>query len=178
MEADKKPAVAASKRSGYLEWSEYFMAVACLSAQRSKDPATQVGACIVNDENKIVGVGYNGMPNKCSDDVLPWVSSGDWLSTKYPYVCHAEMNAILNKNSSDVKNCTMFVALFPCNECAKMIIQAGIKKIIYMADKYKEKEAYKASKELLKMARIECEVFIPKKPQIVIDFKHLDGVGQ
>uniref|UniRef100_A0AAY4AA86 Deoxycytidylate deaminase n=1 Tax=Denticeps clupeoides TaxID=299321 RepID=A0AAY4AA86_9TELE len=114
------------KREDYLEWPEYFMAVAFLSAQRSKDPSSQVGACIVNLENKIVGIGYNGMPNGCSDDLLPWNRSAeDKLNTKYPYVCHAELNAIMNKNSADVKGCTMYVALFPCNECAKLIIQAG-----------------------------------------------------
>ncbi|XP_038837632.1 deoxycytidylate deaminase-like isoform X2 [Salvelinus namaycush] len=114
------------KREDYLEWPEYFMAVAFLSAQRSKDPSSQVGACIVNRENKIVGIGYNGMPNGCDDDLLPWsCSANDRLDTKYPYVCHAELNAIMNKNSADVKGCSMYVALFPCNECAKLIIQAG-----------------------------------------------------
>ncbi|XP_031151270.1 deoxycytidylate deaminase isoform X3 [Sander lucioperca] len=114
-----------TKREDYLEWPEYFMAVAFLSAQRSKDPSSQVGACIVNQENKIVGIGYNGMPNGCDDDLLPWSrSADDRLDTKYPYVCHAEMNAIMNKNSADVKGCTMYVALFPCNECAKLIIQS------------------------------------------------------
>ncbi|XP_034080409.1 deoxycytidylate deaminase isoform X5 [Gymnodraco acuticeps] len=118
------------KREDYLEWPEYFMAVAFLSAQRSKDPSSQVGACIVNQENKIVGIGYNGMPNGCDDDLLPWSrSADDRLNTKYPYginkVCHAELNAIMNKNSADVKGCSMYVALFPCNECAKLIIQSG-----------------------------------------------------
>ncbi|KAL7981889.1 hypothetical protein Chor_000946, partial [Crotalus horridus] len=117
------------KRDDYLEWPEYFMAVAFLSAQRSKDPNSQVGACIVNSENKIVGIGYNGMPNGCSDDLLPWTRTADnKLNTKYPYVCHAELNAIMNKNSADVKGCSIYVALFPCNECAKLIIQAGKKK--------------------------------------------------
>ncbi|XP_059500840.1 deoxycytidylate deaminase isoform X2 [Stegostoma tigrinum] len=119
-------AIPCRKREDYLEWSEYFMAVAFLSAQRSKDPNSQVGACIVNPENKIVGIGYNGMPNGCSDDILPWARTGpNKLDTKYMYVCHAELNAILNKNSADVKGCTMYVALFPCNECAKLIIQSG-----------------------------------------------------
>ncbi|XP_053440977.1 deoxycytidylate deaminase isoform X2 [Nycticebus coucang] len=114
------------KRDDYLEWPEYFMAVAFLSAQRSKDPNSQVGACIVDTENKIVGIGYNGMPNGCSDDLLPWRRTAESrLDTKYPYVCHAELNAIMNKNSADVKGCSMYVALFPCNECAKLIIQAG-----------------------------------------------------
>ncbi|CAO2612118.1 Deoxycytidylate deaminase [Lemmus lemmus] len=123
--------IACKKRDDYLEWPEYFMAVAFLSAQRSKDPNSQVGACIVNTENKIVGIGYNGMPNGCSDDLLPWRRTAEnKLDTKYPYgktssVCHAELNAIMNKNSADVKGCSMYVALFPCNECAKLIIQAG-----------------------------------------------------
>lgn len=121
--------ISCKKRDDYLEWPEYFMAVAFLSAQRSKDPSSQVGACIVNTENKIVGIGYNGMPNGCSDDLLPWRRTAEnKLDTKYPYVCHAELNAIMNKNSADVKGCSMYVALFPCNECAKLIIQAGRKR--------------------------------------------------
>ncbi|XP_072806598.1 deoxycytidylate deaminase isoform X4 [Vicugna pacos] len=121
--------VLCKKRDDYLEWPEYFMAVAFLSAQRSKDPNSQVGACIVNAENKIVGIGYNGMPNGCSDDLLPWRRTAEnILDTKYPYVCHAELNAIMNKNSADVKGCSMYVALFPCNECAKLIIQAALRR--------------------------------------------------
>ncbi|XP_068448008.1 deoxycytidylate deaminase isoform X3 [Clinocottus analis] len=143
------------KREDYLEWPEYFMAVAFLSAQRSKDPSSQVGACIVNQDNKIVGIGYNGMPNGCDDDQLPWSRSADnRLDTKYPYVCHAEMNAIMNKNSADVKGCTMYVALFPCNECAKLIIQAGIKDVIFHSDKYHDSPEMEASRRLLTMAGI------------------------
>ncbi|XP_075053383.1 deoxycytidylate deaminase isoform X3 [Mixophyes fleayi] len=143
------------KREDYLEWCEYFMAVAFLSAQRSKDPSSQVGACIVNPENKIVGIGYNGMPNGCHDDVLPWARTAkDKLDTKYPYVCHAELNAIMNKNSSDVKGCVMYVALFPCNECAKLIIQAGIKEVIYMSDKYHDSPEMKASRHMLDLTGI------------------------
>uniref|UniRef100_A0A4W5NY14 Deoxycytidylate deaminase n=1 Tax=Hucho hucho TaxID=62062 RepID=A0A4W5NY14_9TELE len=144
------------KREDYLEWPEYFMAVAFLSAQRSKDPSSQVGACIVNQENKIVGIGYNGMPNGCDDDLLPWSrSADDRLDTKYPYVCHAELNAIMNKNSADVKGCSMYVALFPCNECAKLIIQAGIKDVIYLSDKYHDIPEMTASRRLLNLAGIE-----------------------
>ncbi|XP_061535830.1 deoxycytidylate deaminase isoform X2 [Phycodurus eques] len=144
------------KRDDYLEWPEYFMAVAFLSAQRSKDPSSQVGACIVNQENKIVGIGYNGMPNGCDDDQLPWArSADDPLETKYPYVCHAELNAIMNKNSADVKGCTMYVALFPCNECAKLIIQAGIKEVVYLSDKYHNTPEMTASRRLLNMAGIQ-----------------------
>jgi dCMP deaminase len=127
------------KRQDYLGWDDYFMAVAFLSANRSKDPSTQVGACIVNEERKIVGIGYNGMPNGCSDDELPWAREADSpLDTKYPYVCHAELNAIMNKNSADVKGCRLFVALFPCNECAKLIIQSGIREVVYMSDKHRD----------------------------------------
>uniref|UniRef100_A0A8C9SYK9 Deoxycytidylate deaminase n=1 Tax=Scleropages formosus TaxID=113540 RepID=A0A8C9SYK9_SCLFO len=143
------------KREDYLEWPEYFMAVAFLSAQRSKDPSSQVGACIVNPENKIVGIGYNGMPNGCDDDLLPWSREApDRLDTKYPYVCHAELNAIMNKNSADVKGCTMYVALFPCNECAKLIIQAGIKEVIYLSDKYHDTPEMTASRRLFNLVGI------------------------
>ncbi|XP_026522777.1 deoxycytidylate deaminase isoform X1 [Notechis scutatus] len=143
------------KRDDYLEWPEYFMAVAFLSAQRSKDPNSQVGACIVNSEKKIVGIGYNGMPNGCSDDLLPWTRTADnKLNTKYPYVCHAELNAIMNKNSADVKGCSIYVALFPCNECAKLIIQAGIQEVIFMSDKYHDTPEMIAARRLFDLAGI------------------------
>lgn len=125
------------------------MAVALLSAQRSKDPSTQVGACVANEQNKIVGVGYNGFPLGCSDDDLPWNRTGEFLETKYPYVCHAELNAVLNSISRNLKNCKIYVGLFPCNECTKVIIQAGIKEIIYLSDKYKDTDQVKASKIML-----------------------------
>ncbi|XP_067838232.1 deoxycytidylate deaminase [Heptranchias perlo] len=167
------------KREDYLEWSEYFMAVAFLSAQRSKDPNSQVGACIVNPENKIVGIGYNGMPNGCSDDHLPWArTASNKLDTKYMYVCHAELNAILNKNSADVKQCTMYVALFPCNECAKLIIQSGIKKVTYMSDKYRDMPEMKASRLMLDMAGVECSQFTPKHKTITIDFDAINKSGR
>ena len=118
-----------TKRSDYISWDEYFMGVAMLSSMRSKDPNTQVGACIVNEDRKIVGVGYNGFPTGCCDDDLPWAREGEWIETKYPYVCHAELNAILNSIGGNLKGCTLYVALFPCNECAKAIIQSGIKKL-------------------------------------------------
>jgi dCMP deaminase len=141
-----------SKRLDYLSWDEYFMAIGLLSAERSKDPNTQVGACVANEQNKIVGVGYNGFPLGCSDDELPWDRTGDFLSTKYPYVCHAELNAVLNAISTDLRNCRIYVGLFPCNECTKVIIQAGIKEIIYLSDKYKDTNQVKASKRMLDMA--------------------------
>ncbi|XP_022086870.1 deoxycytidylate deaminase-like [Acanthaster planci] len=162
------------KRDNYIGWDEYFMSVAFLSAQRSKDPSSQVGACIVNQEKKIVGIGYNGMPNNCGDDELPWGKEGDWLDQKYAYVCHAEMNAIMNKNSSDVKDCTIYVALFPCNECAKLIIQSGIKRIMYLSDKHHDKPATQASKRMLDLAQVEYVKYIPKKHKVVIDFYEID----
>ena len=125
------------------------MAVALLSAQRSKDPNTQVGACVANEQNKIVGVGYNGFPWGCSDDELPWNRDGSFLDTKYPYVCHAELNAVLNAISKDLRKCRIYVGLFPCNECTKVIIQAGISEIIYLSDKYRDTDSVRASKIML-----------------------------
>ncbi|XP_043219616.1 deoxycytidylate deaminase-like [Amphibalanus amphitrite] len=176
--SDKSDSAVSMKRSGYLEWQEYFMAICFLSAMRSKDPATQVGACIVNDDRKIVGIGYNGMPLGCSDDRLPWSkTASDTLDTKYMYVCHAEMNAIMNKNSADVKGCTIYVALFPCNECAKLIIQSGIRKVVYASDKHASKKSTIASKRLLEMAGVECCQYEPKRRQVVIDFDVIDRSG-
>lgn len=134
-----------NKRNDYLQWDEYFMGMALLSARRSKDPQTQVGACIVNEYKKVVGLGYNGFPIGCSDDELPWDREGDFLETKYPYVCHAELNAILN-STKDLHNCKIYVALFPCHECAKAIIQSGIKEVVYLSDKYNGTDSNKASK--------------------------------
>ncbi|KAM8938710.1 deoxycytidylate deaminase [Pelodytes ibericus] len=167
-----------TKRDDYLEWREYFMAVAFLAAQRSKDPSSQVGACIVNSENKIVGIGYNGMPNGCHDDLLPWARTApNKLDTKYPYVCHAELNAIMNKNSADVKGCVMFVALFPCNECAKLIIQAGIKEVVFMSDKYHDSPEMQASRHMLDLSGIKYTKFVPKHRRIVIDFDSINSSG-
>lgn len=138
------------QRKDYLTWDEYFMGIAKLSAMRSKDPNTQVGACIVSAENRILSIGYNGSPNGFHDDVFPWDREGEPLNTKYLYVCHAEMNAILNYRGSrkDLENAKIFVDLFPCNECAKLIIQSGIKEIIYLSDKYKDTDGVIASKRL------------------------------
>ncbi|OQR82125.1 deoxycytidylate deaminase [Achlya hypogyna] len=159
------------KRTDYLSWDDYFMSVAFLSAMRSKDPSTQVGACIVNAEKKIVGIGYNGFPNGCDDDALPWARQGaSPLETKYPYVCHAEMNAILNKNSSSVHNCTIYVALFPCNECAKLIIQSGIKSVIYYSDKYKDDWKFEASRRLLDLAKVTYRQHEMSTTSLTIDF--------
>lgn len=147
-----------SKRADYISWNKYFMEIAKLSAMRSKDPSTQVGACIVNDENRILGIGYNGFPNGIDDDNLPWGKKGEFLDTKYAYVCHAEMNAIMNCVLLP-KNCTIYVTLFPCNECAKLIIQSGIKKVIYLNSKYETKESTIASKKLLDLAKISYSKF-------------------
>lgn len=159
------------KRTDYLTWDEYFMGVAMLSGMRSKDPNTQVGACIVSSEKKIIGVGYNGFPIGCSDDELPWERAGNWIDTKYPYVCHAELNAILNcNNSSLLRGATLYVALFPCNECAKAVIQSGIKKIIYLSDKYAETDATKASKHMLTAAGVSFEKLETDRKELIIHF--------
>ena len=137
---------------------------------RSKDPNTQVGACIVNPDKRIVGIGYNGFPQGCSDDDLPWGrEDADAFNTKYPYVCHAEQNAILNKNSATLKNCTLYVALFPCNECTKMIIQSGITRVVYVNDKYHDSLACKASRRMLDLAHVLYEQHTPKEQQLLID---------
>ena len=141
------------KSSSYISWDEYFMGVAILSSLRSKDPNTKVGACIVNEKNRIIGIGYNGLPYGCSDDTFPWERSGEFLDTKYPYVVHAEPNAILNSTTS-LDNARLYVTLFPCHECAKLIIQSGIKEIIYMSDKYDGTESDQASKKMLKSAGV------------------------
>lgn len=140
-------------RENYINWDTYFMGVALLSSMRSKDPNTQVGACIVNSSKKIVGIGYNGLPFGCDDHDFPWDNKGDYLDTKYPYVVHAEPNAILNANSNTV-GASLYVTLFPCNECAKLIIQSGIKEIIYMDDKYEGTDSNIASKKMLDSAKI------------------------
>ncbi|MDO4466305.1 MAG: dCMP deaminase family protein [Bacillota bacterium] len=142
------------KRENVLSWDEYFMSVAHLSAKRSKDPNTQVGACIVNSDKKVVGMGYNGFPMGCNDDEFPWDREGNLLDTKYPFVVHAELNAILNSIQS-LHGCTIYVSLFPCNECAKAIIQSGIKKVIYESDKYNGTETNIASKKMFKEAGVE-----------------------
>ena len=143
-----------SKRDNYLSWDEYFMGIAFLSGMRSKDPSTQVGACIIDEDKKIIGIGYNGFPMGSSDDSMPWDKEGEFLDTKYPYVVHAELNAILNSIKS-LKNCTIYVTHFPCNECAKAIIQSGIKAVIYRDDLYKDTKEVKASKRMLKTAGVD-----------------------
>jgi dCMP deaminase len=158
------------KREDYIGWDEYFMGVAILSSKRSKDPSTQVGACIVNREKKIVGVGYNGFPTGCDDDILPWDREGEFLETKYPFVCHAELNAILNSISRDLRGSSIYVALFPCNECAKAIIQSGIKEVVYLSDKYAHTDVVKASKLMMQQAGVMYRQLKLKDRSITIDF--------
>jgi dCMP deaminase len=157
------------KRKDYISWDQYFMGIALLSAKRSKDPNTQVGACIVNPQHRIVGLGYNGFPAGCSDDDLPWAREGDLLDTKYPYVVHAELNAILN-SIQKLDGCTIYVALFPCNECAKAIIQSGIKEIVYLCDKYAHTDIVKASKRMIEQAGVKTRVLDPIPENITLDF--------
>ena len=142
------------KRTDYLSWDQYFMGVALLSAQRSKDPGSQVGACIVNQDNRILSVGYNGMPTGCQDDQMPWSREGGFLESKYAYVCHAELNAILNNDGGSLKGTRLYATLFPCNECAKAIIQAGIRTVIYKEDKYPDSPSVRASKRMLNAAGV------------------------
>ena len=145
-----------SKREDYITWDEYFMGVAMLSGKRSKDPNTQVGACIVGADNRILSMGYNGFPNGCSDDEFPWDREGDKsLKTKYPYVTHSELNAILNYRGGNLDGTKLYVSLFPCNECAKAIIQSGIKTVVYAIDKYKDTESVIASKMMFDAAGVE-----------------------
>lgn len=156
------------KREDYISWDEYFMGIAMLAAKRSKDPNTQVGACIVSPENIIISTGYNGMPAGCSDDEYPWERTGE--QTKYPYVVHAELNAILNANGRDLRGSRLFVALFPCNECAKAIIQSGVKEVLYLSDKYAGTPLNEASKRMLRSAGVKFTQLRPAREKIVIDF--------
>ncbi len=163
-----------NKRDDYLQWDEYFMGMALLSARRSKDPQTQVGACIVNEYKKVVGLGYNGFPIGCSDDELPWDREGNFLETKYPYVCHAELNAILN-STKDLHNCKIYVALFPCHECAKAIIQSGIKEVIYLSDKYNGTDSNKGSKIMFEKSGIKYRQLETNISKLELSFK-VEGV--
>jgi len=142
------------KRKDYITWDEYFMGVAQLSGMRSKDPNTQVGSCIVSSDHKILSMGYNGLPKGCSDDEFPWAREGDALETKYPFVVHSELNAILNFRGGTLEGSTLYVSLFPCNECAKAIIQAGIRTVVYDSDKYADSEATVASKRMFDAAGV------------------------
>lgn len=147
------------KREDYISWDEYFMGIAMMSAQRSKDPSTQVGACIVSSENRILSVGYNGMPRNCDDDIFPWDRDGDDLNTKYMFVCHAELNAILNYSGTNLKGSKVYVTLFPCNECAKALIQSGVAEIIYYSDKYSDSFSTLAAKRMFESAGIKMTLY-------------------
>ena len=161
-----------AKRSDYISWDEFFMGAAVLCAKRSKDPSTQVGACIVNSENRILSVGYNGLPAGCDDDVFPWDRSAeDSYDTKYPYVCHAELNAILNYRGGNLSGSRIYVALFPCNECAKAIIQSGISEVIYLSDKYAETSSVRASKRMFDAAGVKYTHLVPASKELVLDHR-------
>ena len=157
------------KRTDYISWNEYFMGVAILALKRSKDPNTQVGACIVDKNNIILSTGYNGLPYGFSDDEYTWERTGE--DTKYKYVVHAELNAILNAQGKDLKNARIFVDLFPCNECAKAIIQCGIKEVIYLYDKYADSKETIASKKMLSSAGVKTTHFIPGVKKIELNFE-------
>ncbi len=157
------------KRTDYITWDEYFMGIALLAAQRSKDPGTQVGACIVNSENKILTVGYNGMPRGCDDDEMSWEREGGTLNTKYAFVCHAELNAILNNDGGSLKGARCYTTLFPCNECAKALIQVGIKEIIYLSDKYAETDSTVASKRMFNTVGIKLTPYVPTGRKLVLE---------
>ena len=158
------------KRDGYISWEEYFMGVALLAAERSKDPNTQVGACIVDDQNRILATGYNGFPQGCSDDDFPWNRDEALGETKYQFVVHAELNAILNSRGKSLQGSKLYVGLFPCNECAKAIIQAGISEVIYLSDKYATTPSTLASKRMLGAAGIKLTQLKPTKANIVLKF--------
>lgn len=151
-----------------ISWDEYFMGLAVLSSLRSKDPNTKVGACIVDDEHKVVSIGYNGMPTGIDETQISW-NKGEGLDSKYLYVCHAEFNAILNtRNGSALKGCTLYVTLFPCNECAKAIIQVGIKELVYLDNKYEDQINTMASKKMLELAGIKLIKYQGRVPEITI----------
>ena len=154
------------KRANAISWETYFMGIAHLSALRSKDPNTQVGAVIVDQEHKVVSIGYNGFPKGCSDDEYPWENEGSSLETKYVYVVHAELNAILNSPRS-VKGCSIYVSLFPCHECAKAIIQSGIQEIVYESDTCASSESVLASKRMLESAGVKM-VQLTKKVKVEV----------
>lgn len=157
------------KRNDYISWDEYFMGVALLASKRSKDPNTQVGACIVDKNNVILSTGYNGFPYGCSDDEFPWDRDGD--DTKYKYVVHAELNAILNSRGKSLTGAKLYVDLFPCNECAKAIIQSGIGEVVYLYDKYAHTAETQASKRMLTAAGVKFKQLVTDKKKIELDFE-------
>ena len=159
------------KRTDHISWDEYFMGIAMLAARRSKDPNTQVGACIVSPDNIIISTGYNGMPKGCSDDEFPWErKAATEVDTKYPYVVHAVLNAVLNANGRDLRGSKLYVALFPCNECAKAIIQSGVKEVYYLSDKYADTMGTLASKRMLDAAGVKFTKLKTDLDSITLDF--------
>lgn len=159
------------KRKDYISWDDYFMGVALLAAERSKDPSTQVGACIVDEDNRILSTGYNGFPQGCSDEEFPWNRNENEGETKYKFVVHAELNAILNSRGKSLVNSRLFVTLFPCHECAKAIIQTGVKEVIYLSDKYVGTDSENASRRMLDAAGVKHTQIKPTKAQLVLNFK-------
>ena len=159
-----------NKRNDYIGWDDYFMGVSLLAADRSKDPSTQVGACIVSDDNRILSTGYNGFPQGCSDDEFPWNRDESKGETKYNFVVHAELNAILNAGGKSLVGSRIFVSLFPCHECAKAIIQSGVKEVVYLSDKYNGTVSDIASKRMLSAAGIKLTKLNPTKAQLVLKF--------
>ena len=158
------------KRTDYINWDEYFMGIAMLTAKRSKDPSPQVGACIVSKDNIIISTGYNGMPKGCSDDEFPWERAGEQEDmTKYPYVVHAELNAILNANGRDLRGSRIYVALFPCNECAKAIIQSRVSEVLYLSDKYKDTMMNLVSKRMLDAAGVKYTKLTTRVKTLTLD---------
>lgn len=157
------------KRQDYISWDTYFMGIAMLSSMRSKDPNTGVGACIVSEDNKILSLGYNGMPIGISDDEYPWEREGDPLDTKYPYVCHAELNALLNYTGSRLRGAKVYVTLFPCNECTKALIQSGIKEVIYGSDKYADSDSVRASKRMMDTVGIKYRQYEPVGRNVTLE---------
>ena len=163
-----------NKRQEYITWDDYFMGVALLAAERSKDPNTQVGACIVDEQKRIISTGYNGFPLGCSDDDFPWNREGCETETKYPYVVHAELNAILNARGKTLTGAKLYVGLFPCNECAKAIIQSGIAEVVYLSDKYKDTPLTKASRRMLETAGVKLTKSKPTRTKIVLNLETKD----
>ena len=155
------------KRRDYISWDEYFMGIATLSALRSKDPNTQVGACIVSPEHKILSMGYNGFPIGCSDDEFTWSREGE--DNKYLYTTHSELNAILNYRGGSLDGTTIYVTLFPCNECAKAIIQSGIREVVYACDKYADTTSVAASKRMLRTAGVVLREYVPAGRTVTLE---------
>jgi len=149
-----------TKRQDVLSWEEWLMQLAYLISKRSKDPNTQTGACIVDEHNVIIGLGYNGFPRGCSDDKFPWGRDGEFAEKKYAYVVHAEANAIYN-SSRLPKGCKIYTTMFPCNECTKALIQHGIKEVIYDMDPYHDDQSWVASRKMLVAAGVKCRQYKP-----------------